>query len=195
MSGTFPIFPAPKEATLNSEQPVINSIASSGKRQVRLVDGHLWSIDCKYDIMTRENMAILYSFSIDQIGSSFQVILPQFANPLGVGTGSPVAASTGAVGATSINASGFTGVTGVMKSGDIIKFANHTKVYMLTDDVNAASTTLSFQPKLIAEVPSSTVIKIRDVPFTMFFDDNILKWKTTSPVISTYTLKLKESIQ
>jgi len=195
MSGTFPISPLPKDAELHSNQPVIESISSSGRRQSRIVDGHLWLITCTYDKMERDKIAPLFAFSINQIGSSFDVILPQFASPLCVGTGSPTSSSSGSVGDNTINATGFTSVTGVMKAGDIIKFANHTKVYMLTADVNSGSATLSFQPKLIEPVPSGQPIIIRDVPFRMFFDDNILKWKTTAPTISTYTLKLKESIQ
>jgi hypothetical protein len=56
---------------------------------------------------------------------------------------------------------GVTGGTGSFKNGDFIKFSNHTKVYMLTADVNLDGSTVDeiyFYPPLIKNVAGATVV-------------------------------------
>jgi len=189
MSGTLPILPKPKEAILDSRQPIFNSISSSGRRQARKSEGHLWEIQLKYDIMQKETIAPLYAFCASQGVDSFDVVLPSYDVPLGTISGA-ITCGAGTRGDSSVTTSGG---SGVIKAGTIIKFANHSKVYMLSTDSNAGSP-INFFPDLIEDVTNGLSIQYTNVPFKVFVNEKILSWKTTNPVLSKYDFKMIEAI-
>lgn len=85
MSGQYPRAPAFRAINLKSSQPVLESRTQSGRRQVRLVGGHVWSFTAKYALMTRSQFMPIFAFSMRQKGSyeSFSVIPPDLAVPQG----------------------------------------------------------------------------------------------------------------
>lgn len=191
MSGVFPTSPIPKEMTLDSVHPIITTISASGRRQTRETEGHLWKIKLRYDKMERSTIAPLYAFASKQIGDSCTIVLPMHAEPLGTISGTPSVLATVNAGVGAVQS---TGGTGQYNAGDIIKFANHTKVYMISEDASTGGT-INFFPDLIEDVPASTLITIENVPFQVYIPDDISKWKTNNPTISTYEIKLIEDIQ
>jgi hypothetical protein len=58
------------------------------------------------------------------------------------------------------------GISGTIKAGDFIKFANHTKVYMCTADFTNSGT-MTIEPGLSAAVADNEVVTFDDVPFQM----------------------------
>lgn len=194
MSGTFPTEPSPAAVDLSGDSAVTVSTSSSGKRQARKSAGHLWMAALSWSIMPRAALAPIFAFANAQDGSfdSFQIVLPNYATPLGTGAGSPVSGSA-AAGASSVSSSGWTGVGDYLKAGDILKFANHSKVYMCTADVNSGSLTVEFKPALIASVSGTSII-VNNVPFTMSLDDDVLDWKGSAPNLAKISMKMKESL-
>tara|TARA_A100000172_G_scaffold81110_1_gene73039 strand:+ start:19724 stop:20419 length:696 start_codon:yes stop_codon:yes gene_type:complete len=70
--------------------------------------------------------------------------------------------------------------TGTLLAGDLIKFSGHSKVYMITADVNldgSTKDTISFTPRLIAGVGGNT-ITYSNVPFTVVPDGDFEEWQT-----------------
>lgn len=199
MSGTYPATPEPAICELTSHQPAVVNESESRKRQARIVAGHQWQIKMSYDRMHRSQFSPIFAFAASQRGNydNFTIVLPQFSTPQGVATGSPTAGAASA-GATSVVINGFTGsVTGIMKAGDLIKFAGHTKVYMLTADKDSSAggqITAEITPPLIEDVASSEVVTVNNVPFTVAFQDDILTWKMSAPNLSNYTVNLIEHI-
>jgi len=189
MSGTLPISPIPKEITLESRQPIFNSISSSGRRQARKSEGHLWEIELKYDVMQKETIAPLYAFCASQGEDSFDVVLASYDAPLGTISG-VINCGAGTRGDSSVTTSGG---SGVIKAGTIIKFSNHSKVYMLSSDSNAGSA-INFFPDLIEDITNGLVISYTNVPFKVFISDKLVEWKTSSPVLSKYDFKMIEAI-
>ena len=61
------------------------------------------------------------------------------------------------------------------KAGDFIKFASHTKVYMVVADVQASSnaSTVTIEPPLIATVADDSVVTYDNVPFTVYLTSDI----------------------
>ena len=73
-----------------------------------------------------------------------------------------------------------TGGAGTLKSGDFIKFSNHTKVYMLTADTNLDGSSVDaihLYPPLIKSVSGATItyddVQIRAVPIGKAFEYSI----------------------
>jgi hypothetical protein len=199
MSGTFPASPEIKTAQLSSTQPVLEDIAQSGKRQARIIAGHLWEMTCEFPPMTRAEFAPLFAFAISQRGSAFQIVLPHLATPQGVATGTPLVDGVHAVGDTTIAIDGFTpSTTGIYKAGDIIKFSSHTKVYMATADADSAAgaglALIPIEPPLIYPLADNEAVIINNVTFTVAYKDGMQEFKTKNPSIYSYAIDLTEAI-
>ena len=192
MSGTFPVTPEPATVNLIGNHPATISISSSGKRQARKTAGHLWRAEFAWPRLPRAEIAPIYAFVNAQQGAfgSFQVVLPNYSSALG--SGGSITAGSASAGATSIGSSGGAGGD-YIKAGDILKFNNHSKVYMATKDVGSGSTTIDFIPALITAVSGGS-ITVNNVPFTMFLDGDITEWKGSAPNLARISLKMIEAI-
>ncbi len=221
MSGTFPTSPNFSTVNLSSKHSTLESRTQSGKRQVRQIGGHLWSFTAKYPQMTRSEFMPVFAFSMSQQGrcESFQIIPPDLATPQGVATGTPVVEGVHTSG-NSITTDGWTpGITGIMKAGDIMKFAGHNKVYMVTADANSNAddpvldeasallldeagatiydaesnrATLTVEPALAASLADNESITVTNVPFTMAFTNDVQQYGGSAPILYNFEIDLIE---
>jgi len=200
MSGSLPTSPGFSEAGLTHNQPVIVSNAQTGKRKSRIIAGHLWEITASYPPMTRMEFSPIYSFIISQRGAfdSFTLTLPNFNTPQGTQSGALSVNGIHSAGDSSIQIDGMlTSETEAMKAGDILKFANHTKVYMLTADVDTdggGAGTFNIEPPLINDLVDNELVTIENVPFTVASKGGPQEFKTRAPGISRFSIDLIEDI-
>lgn len=108
---------------------------------------------------------------------SFEIILPSISvTALPNQTSeTPRTTITAAVGSTSVNLTNCGANAQVLAAGDVFKFSNHTKVYMVTAPVIADANgvaNLFFTSPLVNPVPSNTDITINNVPFTAILEDD-----------------------
>lgn len=86
----------------------------------------------------------------------------------------------------------------IMKASDIIKYANHSKVYMVTADgyvdYVTGIVTLNITPPLIEALADNEVITVNNVPFTVALKNAPQEFKTKNPSISKFALDLEEAI-
>jgi len=196
----FPTSITPKEITLTSEQPTFTSFSESGKSQARIAAGHLWNIKAVFPAMTRAQVAPLMAFTDSMRGryTTFTFIPESHSAPLGVATGTPIVSGSHSVGDLTIATTGWTASqTGIMLAGDILKFDNHTKVYMIALDADSdgsGDSTITLTSPLIEALVDTEALTVSSVPFTMALKDDPLEWKTDRQSHSTYTLELIESL-
>ena len=173
MAGAFPISSA-KFGTLGikSNQTTILSKSVSGKKLARQLDNQRWSFTVQIITAKRSDVyGDLMAFILKQRSGkeNFTIVPPEVEDARGTASGTPT--GTGSAGDTSITLGG-TG-TGTLKAGDFIKFANHSKVYMVVADQSDISTgTLTIEPPLTTAVSSSD-IQYDDVPFTVYLTNDI----------------------
>jgi len=70
---------------------------------------------------------------------------------------------------------GFAFSVNVLKAGDLIRFTNHTKVYMVTDDVTSSGTgtaNVNITPALVSGVSNNEAVTINNVPFRMTLNND-----------------------
>jgi len=211
--------------TLTSEQPTLVNDSVSGKSIDRHVNGHLWSFSINFPKLTALEFAELDGFLTDKSTyKSFTITLPD-REPQGIATGTPlVNTSSGgyAKGSSSINVDGFTvATTDILKAGDLLKFANHTKVYMNIADVDSGAannltledgsgvllledgfellledsgqSTLTIEPPLMEAVADNEALTVTNVPFTVLNTNNHDS-AVTSPIIYDFNLSLIEDL-
>jgi len=173
MSGAFPISSAKfKSLGIKSIQNTIISKTVSGKKLARQIDGQRWAFTIQIITAKRSDVyGELMAFIVKQRSGkeNFTIVPPEITDARGTASGTPN--GTASAGATSITLGG-TG-TGTLKAGDMIKFANHDKVYMVVADQSDISTgSLTIEPPLTTAVSSSD-ITYDNVPFTVYLTNDI----------------------
>jgi hypothetical protein len=173
MSGAFPISTAKFESLgIKSIQNTIISKTVSGKKLARQIDGQRWGFTARVITAKRSDVyGDLMAFIVKQRSGkeNFTIIPPEVEDARGTASGIPH--GTASAGDTSITLGG-TG-TGTLKAGDMIKFANHDKVYMVVADQSDISTgTLTIEPPLTTAVSSSN-ITFDNVPFTVHLTNDV----------------------
>ena len=180
MSGAFPISTA-KFGTLGikSIQNTIISKSVSGKRLVRQIDNQRFAFTVQIITGTRSSTyGELMAFIMKQRGQkeTFTIIPPEIEDARGNETGTVLVNGSHAVGDTTIAMDAHHNDNPhAFKAGDFIKFASHTKVYMVVADVQASSnaSTVTIEPPLIATVADDSVVTYDNVPFTVYLTNDI----------------------
>ena len=176
MSGAFPISTA-KFGTLGikSIQNTIISKTVSGKKLARQIDNQRWAFSVQIITAKRSDVyGELMAFIIKQRSGkeNFTIIPPEVEDARGTASGTPH--GTASAGDTSITLGG-TG-TGTLKAGDFIKFASHSKVYMVVADVTADGSneaTVTIEPPLLVALANDSVVTYDNVPFTVSLTTDI----------------------
>ena len=180
MSGAFPISNA-KFGTLGikSIQNTLISKSDSGKRLVRQIDGQRFAFSVQIVTATRSDVyGELMAFIMKQRSrkETFTIIPPEIEDARGNETGTVLINGNHAVGDTTIAMNGHHNDNPhAFKAGDFIKFASHSKVYMIVADVQASSnaSTVTIEPPLIATVADDSVVTYDNVPFTVYLTSDI----------------------
>ena len=190
MAGTYPSTPEFKAVNLASNHSNLTSTTVSGKMFVRQLGGHRWSFTAEYNPMTREEFMPVYAFVVSQQGAAgtFTVTPPVLSSTSGDATGTFAVNGITSAGTNTVPTDG---ITGTIKAGDMIKFANHTKVYMVTADRNGAGD-MTIEPALVADVADNEEITYTSVPFTMRLSNNVQSYSLNANEYFVYEVSMIE---
>ena len=206
MSGSFPISTS-KFSTMGirSSQNTILSLTDSGKKLSRQIDGQRFGFTAKIITAKRTDAyGELMAFIIKQRSGkeNFTIIPPELKNARGNETGTIQVDGSHAVGATSISIDGHQNNNpNAFKAGDYIKFANHSKVYMIVADVSPSSnaSTLTIEPPLINTLADDEVVTYDNVPFTVHLTNDIQEFgvvgaTNTGELLYEFELDVEEAL-
>lgn len=173
MSGTYPSSPGFNAVGFKVKSYSLKSETISGRIQVRNIGSSKFEFSASYPPLTASEFNPVLAFITAQNGmkETFQVVLPDISYKSGDASGTlqiNVLAGNG-VGSTAVKVDGF---TGTLKAGDMIKFANHSKVYMITADLSSSGN-LAISPPLQAFLPDNTGITYDAVPFTVRLNNQV----------------------
>lgn len=173
-------YPTSPDYTAFNFKGVSNTVKSetrSGKIQVRTVGAQRWEFSASYKDLTRAQFMPVAAFIMSQDGSAgvFTVTPPVISSASGSVSGTVLVNNLSgyAAGSTSV---AIDGITGVLKAGDVIKFAGHSKVYMVTADRSGAGS-LSFTPALVEAVANNEAITYDNVPFNVRLKNDVQEYK------------------
>jgi hypothetical protein len=185
MSGAFPISSSKFETMgFKSIQNTIISKSDSGKRLARQVDGQRWGFTVSIITGTRSSVyGELMAFIVKQRSGkeTFTIVPPELEDARGSETGSVLVNGNQSAGDTTIAMDGFAGDgAGRFKAGDLIKFASHTKVYMVVSDVTSSSNaaTVTIEPPLVADIADDSAVTYDDVAITVYLTSDIQEFGT-----------------
>ena len=180
MSGAFPISNSKFETLgIQSIQSTIISKSISGKKLSRTIDSQRWGFTASIITAKRSDVyGELMAFIIKQRSGkeNFTIIPPEIEDARGSETGSVLVNGVHAVGDTTIAMDAFAGDgAGRFKAGDFIKFASHTKVYMVVSDVTSSSNaaTVTIEPPIITALADDSAVTYDDVAFTVHLTNDV----------------------
>ena len=185
MSGAFPISTS-KFSTMGirSTQNTILSVTDSGKKLSRQIDGQRFGFTARIIVGKRDDVyGELMAFIIKQRSGkeNFTIVPPELKNAKGHESGTVLVNSSHTAGDTTIAMDGFAhDGTQRLKAGDFIKFANHSKVYMIVADVTASSNaaTVTIEPPLVSSLADNEAVTYDSVPFTVYLTNDVQEFGT-----------------
>lgn len=132
------IGPGFKTVSFSSEQPTSISRTNSGRVITRAIVAHRWKVQITYNPMTRDSFEPVYNFLLEKRGrlKPFFVALPQNANTRTTTSGTIRTQGTITSGDTNFIVDNMDNVSGGLRPGDMINFAdsnnsNHKKAYQV----------------------------------------------------------------
>ena len=192
MSGTYPASPIFASVGFKSVYYNLSSQSLSGRTQVRNIGGQRFEFSASYSRLLRSEFTPVLAFVMSQRGmaETFSIVLPEISSTSGTATGTVRTNGTSPIGDKTI---AIDGLTGLLKAGDVIKFASHSKVYMVTQDRNGAGD-LSIEPGLEVAVANNTVITYNDVPFLVRLNNDIQEYNIGSASLVDFDVDFIESV-
>jgi hypothetical protein len=208
MSGTFPTtgFTA-MELKSNNRVRLTESV--SGKTQRIQSGGQFWSFKLKSPPLERSEFNAIYSFVVQQNGQAeaFTVVPPVISNTTGTMAGTMTVSSVSSAdplmnvsaGSNAVGVVEDSTAEGTLKKGDLIKFSNHDKVYMVTEDFTLSNDSsvqpLKFYPPLTTSVVGgTTTITYNSVPFRVFFNTDEVSYELLNDGYYRYEIDVREEI-
>jgi hypothetical protein len=205
MAGSFPISAGFQTLDFQSNTNSRVTVSVSGKTQRIKTGSQFWSFKLKSPAMTREDMMSDFAFIVQQDGQveSFTIVPPEISSTRGTATGTITVANVTsdtptmslAAGSSAI---GVSGGSGTLKKGDLIKFSNHDKVYMITEDVNLDGSTVDqiqfYPPLTTALTGGGQTITYNDVPIKVYFGRDEQKYITQADGTFQYEIVMNEEI-
>tara|TARA_Y100001970_G_C13875776_1_gene671344 strand:- start:22 stop:642 length:621 start_codon:yes stop_codon:yes gene_type:complete len=180
MAGAFPISSANFETMgIKSNQSTIISKSLSGKKLSRQIDNQRFGFTASIIAGKRSDIyGELMAFIMKQRSSkeNFTITPPEVKSTRGSETNVVSVNGSHSLGDTTIAMDGFASDgSGRFKAGDLIKFASHTKVYMIVEDVTSSSNaaTVTIEPPLINTLADDEVVTYNNVPFTVHLTNDL----------------------
>lgn len=192
MSGTYPTTPEFRSIGFSSEQKTITSTTDSGKMFAVQVDGQRFKFSASYPPMNRSDFAPVLAFVMKQRSQkeTFQIALPDLKNAKGDVSGTVLVNGAHSAGDTTIDVDG---MTGTLKAGDFVKFAGHSKVYMITAD-RSGSGVINIEPALVENVSGSEQLIYNNVPFTVRLANDVQSYKLGAGQFFSYEVDVVEAL-
>lgn len=193
----LPSIRLPAQATLRSSQPTRVSVGHSLKRQARTRGAQRWGIRFTYAPLKRAEFAVFYAFLLALRGQAdtFTTTVPGHTTPLGTWLGLPVVNGAGQTSYT-VALRGLTASqAAAARAGDLLKFAGHSKVYMVTADAASDGTglaTVTIQPPLIAAISDGETLSATDVSFTVALASDNLDSNLTTGIFYSLEIDMVE---
>src|SRR6056300_110492 len=189
-----------RSLNFKNNRPTLLNQTLSGRRQVRQIGSQYFSFTVQMPPLQQEKAQEVFAFLQKQKGSfeDFTIVAP--LDNLGAGKAETDIQVVNAhvSGDASIALDGFTAnQTGALKAGDLIKFANHSKVYMVrdtADSLSAGEMTLTIEPNLVASLADNEAVTVNKPSFTVYLENNEIMYSTDASGFYSISFDVREVI-
>jgi hypothetical protein len=200
MSGQFPTNPNFRSLNFKDNRPTLLNQTLSGRKQVRQIGAQYFSFTVAMPPLQQEKSQEIFAFLQKQKGSFEDFTIQAPLDNLGAGKAQTDIQAVGAhvSGDASIALDGFTAnQAGALKAGDLIKFANHSKVYMVQSDIDSNSSgalTVLISPNLVTALANNEAVTVNKPSFTVYLENNEIMYSTGANGFYSISFDVREVI-
>ena len=189
-----------RSLNFKNNRPTLLNQTLSGRKQVRQIGSQYFSFTVQMPPLQQEKAQEVFAFLQKQKGSfeDFTIVAP--LENLGAGKAETDIQVVGAhtSGDASIALDGFSASqTGALKAGDLIKFANHSKVYMVQSDIDSdgsGALTVLISPNLVASLADNEAVTVNKPSFTVYLENNEIMYSTDASGFYSISFDVREVI-
>ena len=199
--GAFPVTQGFNAVNFKMNTQTKKTRAASG-RVIRATNSTiLWSGTLSFPPMTQAEFRPIQAFVARCQGSlnEFDLIIPEISTHNPHPNQVTFVRTDAAAGATSVDVnSDNINKSNLLKAGDVIRFPNHAKNYMVTEDVasdGSGNATMQIQPALVTAVDSDSAgeaITVKDVPFRMILSGDLQEFGYRNDGFVSYEIDVQE---
>lgn len=198
--GNWPTSPGINSVNFRQNSVTKRTQAQSGRTIRTGVFSTQWQATVQYPILSQTEFRPIQAYvGIAQGGvNEFDIILPSISYTTSTVTGLTATALTSySAGTRTIQLNtNYSGGDYILKAGDFIRFANHTKVYMVLADVGISggsiSASFNIEPPLYANVTGTEAVTTTAVPFRMILSDDVQEWQYNTTGFINYNFDMEE---
>lgn len=200
MSGAFPTSPNFRTLNFKDNRPTLVNQTLSGRKQVRQIGSQFFSFTVQMPPLTQSDSQAIFAFLQKQKGSFENFTIAHPLDNLGASKAETDILVNGSHTASdaSIALDGFTAnTTGALKAGDLIKFASHTKVYMVQTDIDSdgsGALTVLISPNLISSLADNEAVTVNRPSFTVYLESNEIMYSTDPTGLFSISFDVREVI-
>ena len=199
MSGTFPTDPNFKALQFKDNRPILLNQTLSGKKSARQIGAQYFSFTVQMPPVDQLKAQEIFAFLSKQKGGyeNFDITAP--LNNKGTSHSETDILVNGATsaGASAVPMDGFSHTNHALRAGDLIKFAGHSKVYMVQDEVTASggSATVNIQPNLVANVANNEAVTTNKPLFNVYLANDEIRYTTDTSGFYNISFDVREVIE
>ena len=198
MSGAFPTDPNFRALQFKDNRPILLNQTLSGKKSARQIGSQYFSFTVQMPPLKQEKAQEIFAFLQKQKGGFENFTIAAPLDNLGASKSETdiVVNNVHAVSDNTIALDGFSQTTGALKAGDLIKFAGHSKVYMVESDANASggAATVTISPNLVAALADNEVVTVNKPSFTVYLTSDEILYSTDANGFYSISFDVREVI-
>ena len=198
MSGAYPTSPSFSTLNFTDNRPTLINRTLSGKKQVRQIGGQYFSFTVAMPPLELLDAQSIFAFLQKQKGSFENFTITYPINNKGTSKNETDILVNGShsLSDSTIALDGFSHTNNALRAGDLIKFENHSKVYMVQDDVTASSgaATVSISPNLVATLADNEAVTVNKPSFTVYLESNEISYSTDISGLFNISFDVREVV-
>lgn len=198
MSGAFPTDPNFRSLQFKDNRPILLNQTLSGKKSARQIGSQYFSFTVQMPPMKQTKAQEIFAFLQKQKGGYENFTIAAPLDNLGASKDETDIVVNGvhAVSDNTIAIDGFSQTTDALKAGDLIKFAGHSKVYMVESDVDASggAATVTISPNLVAALADNEAVTVNKPSFTVYLESDEITYTTDASGLYSISFDVREVI-
>jgi len=198
MAGAFPTDPNFRSINFQDNRPTLLNQTLSGKKSARQIGAQYFSFTVQMPPIQQEKAQEIFAFLQKQKGAIGNFTIQAPLDNLGASKGeTDILVNTAhSAGIDTVNMDGFSQTTGALKAGDLIKFASHSKVYMVQEDANASggAAAVKISPNLVSSLADNEAVTVNKPSFTVYLENNDIMYSTDASGFYSISFDVREVI-
>jgi len=199
MAGQFPTDPNFRSLVFTDNRPVLINQTLSGKKSARQIGAQYFSFTVQMPPVDQLKAQEIFAFLSKQKGGYENFTIAAPLNNKGTSHSETDILVNGATsaGASAVPMDGFSHTNHALRAGDLIKFAGHSKVYMVQDEVTASGggATVNIQPNLVANVANNEAVTTNKPLFNVYLENDEIRYTTDASGFYNISFDVREVIE